>query len=234
MTGYNPATDADKPITAGVLFTILQQFAQDMLSPRSEIIEALGYTPADAADLGEANGIATLGSDAKLSSSQIPSIQTIAGYTPSNSADEGVANGIATLGSDAKLSTSQIPSIQTIAGYTPADSADIGAANGIAELDSSGKVPASQLPSYVDDVIEVASYSNLPASGEDGKIYVTLDTGRTYRWSGSAYVEISNYTEATGSSSGLMSAADKTKLDETTSGVFRGSSSATPGDNDIV
>lgn len=181
MTGYDPVLDANKPITAGVLFTILQQFAQDMLSPRSEIIEALGYTPADAADLGEANGIATLGADAKLTSAQIPSIQTIAGYTPSNSADEGVANGIATLGNDAKLSTSQIPSIQTVAGYTPADSADIGVANGIAELDSSGKVPASQLPSYVDDVIEVASYSSLPANGESGKIYVTTDTNLTYR-----------------------------------------------------
>lgn len=54
-----------------------------------------------------------------------------------------------------------------------------------------GKVPVSQLPSYVDDVIEGASLSALPASGESGKIYVTLDTNKTYRWSGSAYVEIS-------------------------------------------
>lgn len=54
-----------------------------------------------------------------------------------------------------------------------------------------GKVPASQLPSYVDDVIEGASLSALPATGESGKIYVTLDTNKTYRWSGSTYVEIS-------------------------------------------
>lgn len=66
-----------------------------------------------------------------------------------------------------------------------------GAVNGLAELDSTGKVPSSQLPSYVDDVIEVASYSNLPTTGETGKIYVTLDTNKTYRWSGTAYVEIS-------------------------------------------
>ena len=54
-----------------------------------------------------------------------------------------------------------------------------------------GKVPASQLPAYVDDVLEYASLSNFPATGESGKIYVALDTNRTYRWSGSAYIEIS-------------------------------------------
>lgn len=54
-----------------------------------------------------------------------------------------------------------------------------------------GKVPASQLPSYVDDVLEYANFASFPATGESGKIYVTLDTNETYRWSGSAYVEIS-------------------------------------------
>ena len=66
-----------------------------------------------------------------------------------------------------------------------------GAASGVAELDSGGKVPSSQLPAYVDDVLEYASQSAFPATGETGKIYVALDTNLTYRWSGSAYVEIS-------------------------------------------
>lgn len=66
-----------------------------------------------------------------------------------------------------------------------------GANNGLAELDSAGKVPSSQLPSYVDDVLEYANYAALPAEGETGKIYVTLDDNKTYRWGGSAYVEIS-------------------------------------------
>ena len=66
-----------------------------------------------------------------------------------------------------------------------------GAANGVAELGSDGKVPSAQLPSYVDDVLEYASLSAFPATGESGKIYVALDTNKTYRWSGSAYVEIS-------------------------------------------
>lgn len=66
-----------------------------------------------------------------------------------------------------------------------------GSAGGYAELDLGGKVPASQLPSYVDDVVEAANFAALPVTGETGKIYVTLDDNKTYRWSGSAYVEIS-------------------------------------------
>ena len=66
-----------------------------------------------------------------------------------------------------------------------------GANSGVATLDATGKVPSSQLPSFVDDVIEAANFAALPAEGEGGKIYVTLDDNKTYRWSGSAYVEIS-------------------------------------------
>jgi hypothetical protein len=66
-----------------------------------------------------------------------------------------------------------------------------GQANGYASLDSSGLVPSSQLPSYVDDVIEAANFAALPGTGATEKIYVTLDNGKIYRWSGSAYVEIS-------------------------------------------
>ncbi|MGX4707718.1 hypothetical protein LZP97_00075 [Rhodococcus sp. DMF-1] len=63
--------------------------------------------------------------------------------------------------------------------------------NGYAGLDGSGLVPAVLLPSYVDDVLEHANLAGFPATGSVGKIYVALDTGRIYRWSGSAYVEIS-------------------------------------------
>lgn len=66
-----------------------------------------------------------------------------------------------------------------------------GSANGVAELDSSGKLLSSQLPGSVDQVIEAADYSSLPAQGESNKIYVTLDDNKTYRWGGTVYVEIS-------------------------------------------
>ena len=77
-----------------------------------------------------------------------------------------------------------------------------GANSGVAELDANGKVPSSQLPSYVDDVIEgyksgadffedSAHTASKKITGETGKIYVDLSTNVTYRWSGTAYVEIS-------------------------------------------
>ena len=68
---------------------------------------------------------------------------------------------------------------------------EMGKAGGVATLDSNGQVPASQLPSFVDDVLEYVSKTAFPATGEAGKIYVALDTNLTWRWSGSAYVEIS-------------------------------------------
>ena len=75
--------------------------------------------------------------------------------------------------------------------YTAENTANKGKANGYASLGGDGKVPADQLPSYVDDVSEFASKSNFPSKGEKGKIYVDLSTENIYRWSGSAYVEIS-------------------------------------------
>lgn len=67
-------------------------------------------------------------------------------------------------------------------------------------LGSDGKIPANQLPSFVDDVVE--GYFKSPdffsdadkknkINPETGKIYVDLTTNKTYRWSGSIYVEIS-------------------------------------------
>lgn len=81
---------------------------------------------------------------------------------------------------------------------------EMGVAGGVATLDDTGKVPTSQLPSYVDDIIEGyyntkdgkfyendSTNSNYLITGETGKIYVDKITNKTYRWSGTAYVEIS-------------------------------------------
>lgn len=83
-------------------------------------------------------------------------------------------------------------------GFTPLDAAQKSAANGIAPLGSDSKVPAAYLPSYVDDVLEYANTAGFPAIGETAKIYVALDTNKTYRWSGSAYVEISPAPDLSG------------------------------------
>lgn len=56
----------------------------------------------------------------------------------------------------------------------------------------SGTIDSTHLPSYVDDVLEYASFSKFPTKGESGKIYTATDTNKIYRWSGSAYVVISD------------------------------------------
>lgn len=53
-----------------------------------------------------------------------------------------------------------------------------------------GVIPANQLPSFVDDVLEYADLGSFPVVGEASKIYIALDTNKTYRWGGSSYVEI--------------------------------------------
>ena len=76
-------------------------------------------------------------------------------------------------------------------GFTPENISNKGMAGGYASLNSAGKIPASELPSYVDDVVEGTALANLPTTGETGKIYVTTNDNKTYRWSGTAYAEIS-------------------------------------------
>lgn len=68
---------------------------------------------------------------------------------------------------------------------------EMGVSSGVATLDTTGKVPSSQLPSYVDDVLEYTNKAGFPTTGESGKIYIDKATNITYRWSGTAYVEIS-------------------------------------------
>lgn len=74
-----------------------------------------------------------------------------------------------------------------------------------------GTIAAANLPSYVDDVLEYSGKANFPSTGETGKIYVDTATNLTYRWSGSAYVEISQ----------------SLALGETSSTAYRGDRGAT-------
>ena len=87
---------------------------------------------------------------------------------------------------------------------------EMGTASGVATLGTDGKVPSSQLPSYVDDVLEYETKAKFPTTGETGKIYVDATTNLTYRWSGSAYVEISQ-SIALGETSSTAYAGNKGK-----------------------
>lgn len=103
-----------------------------------------------------------------------------------------------TLNNRSKIETTLPISTQSIAGLMSntdkvrLDSihSSIGVAGGIATLDSSGKLTSSQLPGSVSQILEFESRSNFPESGEDDKIYVSLNTRRSYRWSGTLYIEI--------------------------------------------
>lgn len=86
---------------------------------------------------------------------------------------------------------------------------EVGAASGVAPLNSSSKIDATYLPSYVDDVEEYANLAAFPATGEAGKIYITLDTDKIYRWSGSVYVEISGLTGALLAANNLSDVASR-------------------------
>ena len=110
--------------------------------------------------------------------------------------------------------------VTTALGYTPLNQSLKGSASGLAELDSNGKVPSSQLPSFVDDVAEgylsggkfyKESAHTTEISGETGKIYIDLSTEKTYRWSGSAFVVISE-TLALGETSSTAYRGDRGKV----------------------
>ena len=77
----------------------------------------------------------------------------------------------------------------------PTKASDIGAAeaghnhDGI-YLKTNEMIPAALLPGFVDDVIEVENFDALPNPGESGKIYITTADNRSFRWSGTQYVEM--------------------------------------------
>lgn len=73
---------------------------------------------------------------------------------------------------------------------TAVQQSQLGVANGIATLGSDGKVPSAQLPSYVDEVLEFDYFYQFPATGEAGKLYLSLETGKVYRWTGTIYLQI--------------------------------------------
>lgn len=134
--------------------------------------------------------------------------------------------GLITSGAD--LSSSDIPDLSA----TYVATSLLGANSGVATLGADGKVPSSQLPSFVDDVIDSYTVSGATAlssgwlsktSGgsaltpETDKIYVVVSTGdyqnKTYRWSGSTYVEISaSPGAATESAAGIAELATQSEV----------------------
>ena len=128
---------------------------------------------------------------------------------------------------DGKVPTTRTVNGHALTGNITLDADDVGAIaatlkganNGVAELDSTGKVPSNQLPAFVDDVVEgylnggkfyKESAHTTQITGEAGKIYVDLTSLKTYRWSGTAFVVISE-TIALGETSSTAYRGDRGK-----------------------
>ena len=87
---------------------------------------------------------------------------------------------------------------------------ELGVAGGVPTLDESGLIPSAFLPGFVDDVVEADSVNSFPTQGESGKLYVSTTENKTYRWSGSSYIEITSGL-ALGETSATAYAGDKGK-----------------------
>jgi len=194
-------------------------------------ITALGIpaqdTTYDNATTGEA-GLMSAADKAKLDSVAEGATNVVVDSALNDSSANAIQNKVVKAALDGKSDVDHTHD------YIP--NAEKGAANGVATLGADGKVPSTQLPSYVDDVLEFANKDAFPATGESGKIYVALDKNLTYRWGGTAYVEISQslaigttantaaagnhiHDAATQTANGFMSAADKEKLDGISAGA---------------
>lgn len=120
--------------------------------------------------------------------------------------EKAIANGVASLDSNAKVPKNQISLNASDVGAiaVEADPTVSIFTKGLTTNDSiltalnasSGLISSDRLPSYVDDVLSYAAIVNFPVAGETSKIYVTEDTNKIYRWSGSSYVEISSAATA--------------------------------------
>ena len=150
--------------------------------------------------------------DSSLSSSSTNPVQNkvinsaLAGKVPTSRTVNGKAltNNITLTASD----VSAIPSSQK------------GTAGGVASLDSSGFILSSQLPPSVDEILEGYLYNNafyedeehdVEIDAQSSKIYVDLSNNLTYRWSGTAYVEISK-SLAIGETSSTAYRGDRGKI----------------------
>ena len=188
---------------------------------KSEVTTALGYTPPTndtnttytlTQDSTDGHKLTFTPSSGNATTITIPDNNTtytagtgisLSGTTFNNSGVRSIAtgssNGTISVNTNGTSADVAIKGLGNLAYKSSLNASDVGAialslkgaVNGVAELDANGKVPSAQLPSYVDDVLEYDKQSSFPTTGEAGKIYIAKDTNKTYRWSGSAYVEIS-------------------------------------------
>lgn len=72
---------------------------------------------------------------------------------------------------------------------------------------TSGIIDVDRLPAYEGSILEYATLSEFPLVGDSGKVYITLDTNKMYRWSGSTYVSIAGGVDSVAGKTGVVSLA---------------------------
>lgn len=174
----------------------------------NSLITAASHTHSNKAILDATTASFTTALLEKLNGIAEGANKTIVDSALSSSSTNPVQNKIVSAALDGKVPTTRTVNGKALSANITLSASDVsaiatsakGAAGGVAELDSTGKVPAAQLPSFVDDVVEGYYYNSKfykdsahasEITGEAGKIYIDLSTEKTYRWSGSVYVEIS-------------------------------------------
>ena len=146
------------------------------------------------------------------------------------------AQGHITSGGTAVTVPTQASDIGAIA------SSEKGAASGVVPLDSNSLIDEQYLPSYVDDVIEGYYYEGsfyedsahtISITGETGKIYIDLTGSKSYRWSGTVFVEITSgghtYTAGNGidiSAGDVISSENSNLVNGSATGSLRSVESA--------
>lgn len=110
------------------------------------------------------------------------------GDKPSQTDFSDMIDSLVSVAEDPILTQAEKDKLDAISGTNTGDET---ATSIVTKIGDGSKISATYLPSYVDDVLEVSTFSALPTIGESGKIYITLDTNHEYRWSGSTYVDLS-------------------------------------------
>jgi len=203
---YAHITVSSTSVTDGT--TTFNQYDDTALSGRVTTLENAGYITGYTVTEGDVTQHQTALSITESQISDLGAYLTAevndltASVTWANIPDANVPQSAVTQHQAAlSITESQISDLGT---YVPAS--EKGAANGVATLDGSGLVPASQLPSYVDDVLEYADFASFPATGETGKIYVDIAESDVYRWTGSAYVKVSDAVSSSDQATKLATA----------------------------
>lgn len=117
-------------------------------------------------------------------------------------ADSTGGNKVVALDSNGKVPSSVLPSyVDDVEEYDAKDFTDwaewvsgtsyaVGDEVKVTDTDVTGHICTTANSSATFDPTEWDEATSFPATGESGKIYIALDTNKTYRWGGSAYVAI--------------------------------------------